>query len=55
MEKIVLLCMDAEKHRDLKKCLKLLFPECSIEIMEQRKNINCQGKKGENINAKYFC
>ena len=31
MEKIILINYDMEKHRDLLRCLEILFPECVIE------------------------
>jgi hypothetical protein len=33
LEKIVLVCADKEKQRQLEMCLEILFPECSLEIL----------------------
>jgi hypothetical protein len=44
LEKIVLLCSDKEKHKDLEKCLEILFPECSLEVVEERYDSNFKEK-----------
>lgn len=50
MEKIVLICADKEKNRDLVRCLEELFPECSLEVVMEVHDSNFMDKsKDENL------
>lgn len=36
MDKILLICEDEEKYGSLLQCLKILFPECPLEVVNPK-------------------
>ena len=54
MDKIVLVCQKRDdRMNDLLKCLKHLFPECSVELRNPDKK-SCLSKKPHLISESYF-